>query len=136
MDTFNNIIIYIFGPMPGPTFNYYYFVLGLVIVLLILSIGIIFYIKKNKDNKAFKKLFRGYPSKILLLTTVLAIYLPARYYRVPFFSMRALLYIVIAVIIYLLVKIVLTFIKEYPVEKKKRDERTEKNKYLLKKKKK
>jgi heme O synthase-like polyprenyltransferase len=135
METFNNIIIYIFSPAPGRVFGYYYYITALIIILLVVAAGIKTYAKKNKDNKAFRKLFKSYPSKLILIAAILAIYLPARYYHIPFFSMRFLFYATIVVTMLLFVKIGVTWFKKYPAEKKKRDERATRNKYIIKKKK-
>ena len=135
MDTFNEIVIYLFHPTPGRAFGYYYFITALILLLTGLGIFLRIYIKKNREDKTFKKLFRKYPMKLWTLALVLALYLLVRYYYVPFFSMRVLFYTVLGITLYLFYQIINTYLKTYPAEKKRRDERTVQNRYKIKKKK-
>lgn len=136
MQTINNIILYFFNPVPGTHFNYYPVIIGIIVILVALSIFIPIHIKRNKDDKAFKKLFRVYPSKLQLVGIIFTLYVLSRLYSVPFFSMRFMLYILLGVTAFLIYHMVKTYLNKYPEEKKRRNERDERNKYLVKKKKK
>lgn len=136
MDTINKIILYFFSPNPGRNFEYYW-ALGAIILLFIILTGLIYYYAlKNKDDKAFKKLFRNYPTKFIILAVLFGVYMVVRYNYVPFFSMRILMYILLISGGYVLYNVYLTYFKKYPEEKKRREKRLEMNKYIPKKKKK
>lgn len=136
MQFFNDLLIYLFHPNPGKAFQYYYFVGTLVVLLAALGIFIHVYIKKSREDKSFRKLFRRYPSKLWTLAISLGLYLLIRYNQVPFFSMRFLFYVLLALTIYLLYLMINTYLKSYPAEKKRREERTDQNRYMMKQKKK
>lgn len=135
METFNSIVGYIFSPFPGRSFGYYILVIVIVIALFLLDLFIRIYIRKNKDDKIFRKLFRGFPSKIELLALSLAGYLIARYFNVAFLSMRMFLYLLLALVVFLIYLLASTYLKDYPEAKKRREDQISKNKYLPRKKK-
>lgn len=135
MNTFNNIVLYFFNPAPGRDFLYYIPLAIIVALLAGLGIAIILRIKKNKQDKSFKKLFREFPTKLFLLAGLLAGYLFFRYYYVPFFSMRLFLCLILALSAYVIFKIVRTYQIAYPAEKTHRSHRLELNKWIPKKKK-
>ncbi len=136
MDTINKIILYFFTPNPGRNFEYYW-ALGAIILLFIILTGLIYYYAlKNKEDKAFKKMFRNYPTKFIILAVLLGGYMLVRYNYVPFFSMRFLMYILLISGGYVLYNAYLTYFKKYPDEKERREKRLEMNKYVPKKKKK
>ncbi len=136
MNTFNQIILYFFSPNPGRAFEYYYAIGALILVFFLLTFGIYFYATKHKEDKAFKKLFRNYPTKFVILAVLLAMYLFIRYNNVPFFSMRFMMYILLISSAYVIYAVIMTFYKKYPEEKNRREKRLEQNKYIPKKKKK
>lgn len=135
METFNNLVIYIFHATPGRAFQYYYFI-GAVCVALI-GVGIILkiYLKKNRQDKTFRKLFKKSPKKVWLMAACFAIYLLARNSYVPFFSMRFILYLLLGITVYMFYQMISTYLKVYPEEKKRRKEALEQNRYTIKKKK-
>jgi len=135
MNTFNSIILYFFNPAPGRDFLYYIPLAIFAALLAGIGIAIILRIKKNKQDKSFKKLFRGFPSKLFLLAGLIVVYLFFRYYYVTFFSMRFLLCLVMAVSAYFIFVLIKTYKKNYPAEKSLRTQRLEKNKWIPKKKK-
>lgn len=135
MDLFNQIIIYFFAPSPGRLFQYYIIIGVLIAILIILSVLIFLNSKKHKDDKAFRKLFRNFPTKFIIIASLLGLYLLFRYNYVAFFSMRFLLYILVGSAIYVIYLCTYTYIKKYPAEKKFREERMEQNKYIPRKKK-
>lgn len=135
MQTLNNFILYLFNPSPGRSFEYYYFIGAIIAILIILGITLYIYIKKNRDDKTFRKLFKKYPSKLWTLAVLLALYLFIRYNYVPFFSMRFLLYILLAVTVYRGYQITNTYLKIYPEAKKDREKRHNQNRYKINKRK-
>lgn len=136
MQMFNSFFIYLFSPTPGRAFQYYNFIVILIVVLTILGIVLRVYIRKNRDDKPFRKLFKKFPSKLWILAILFTLYLLVRHYYVPFFSMRFLLYILLGATIYLAYKIINIYLKTYPEEKKLREKRHDQNRYTIKKKKK
>lgn len=136
METFNQIVLYFFSPNPGRQFEYQYLVLAVIVFFILLTLGVYYYALKNKEDKAFKKLFRNFPTKFIIMAVLLAGYLFIRYYGVPFFSMRFMLYVLLASSIYIIYSAVETFRKKYPEEKGRREKRLEMNKYIPRKKKK
>lgn len=136
MSTFNKIVIFFFSPTPSGVFNYYYPIGALIILFIAVTLAIYFYSIKNKKDKAFKKQFRNYPTKFIILAVLLTSYLFLRYYSVPFFSMRFMLTILLissGIVIY---TAIITLYKKYPEEKSLRIKREEQNKYISKKRKK
>lgn len=121
MQMFNSFFIYLFSPTPGRAFQYYNFIVILIVVLTILGIVLRVYIRKNRDDKPFRKLFKKFPSKLWILAILFTLYLLVRHYYVPFFSMRFLLYILLGATIYLAYKIINIYLKTYPEEKKLRE---------------
>lgn len=136
METFNQIVLYFFSPLPGREFLYYIPITILILGLFILSLYLSVYSRKHKDNKAFKKTFRSYPGKLQLMAVLLGIYGLLRYYYVPLFSMRFLLYVLVAITIYVLYSLIQAYRKKYPMEKDRRITRASMNEYLPKKKRK
>lgn len=133
---FNDFLIYLFTPTPGRAFQYYNFIIILVVMMLVLGIGLRLYIKKNREDKPFRKLFKKYPSKLWTLAVLFALYLAVRYYYIPFFSMRFLMYLLLGATVYLGYQMINTYLNTYPAEKKLREKRGEENRYIIKKKKK
>ena len=131
MNILNNIVLYLFNPAPGRPFAYYYFVGVTIILLLALGIFIRIYIRKNKDDKIFKKLFKKYPSKLWTMSIAMAIYLLARYNYIPFFSMRTLYYIIAGTTLYLIYDMVNSYLRKYPETKKMHHEQIAQNKYKI-----
>lgn len=136
METINQFFLYVFSATPGRAFAYYTVVIGCIVVLLALAIGIKIYSRKiGKEDKSFRKTFRGYPSKLIFLAVLFTLYLMARYSYIGFFSMRLMLYILSAFTIYTLYNIGKDYVKIYPEEKKRRIEREKLNQYIPKQKK-
>ena len=118
MQTLNNFILYFFLPVPGRTFQYYTFVSVLIAVLIILGIIFKLYIKKNRDDKAFRKLFKKFPKKLWIMAILLGIYLAMRYNYVPILSMRLFFYIILGLTGYLFYQVINAYLKKYPELKK------------------
>jgi len=118
MQTLNSFILYFFLPVPGRTFQYYTFVGILIGILIILGIILKVYIKKNKDDKAFRKLFKNFPRKLWIIAVLFGLYLIARYNYVPMLSMRLFFYIILVLTGYLFYQIINAYLKTYPELKK------------------
>ena len=135
METFNQIVGYFFGPYPGRAFAYYPLLIAVIVGLLAFSLYLRLRIRKDKEDKTFRRLFRSYPVKIEISASAMTVYLLLRYYNVGFFSMRLMIYLISATTLILGYYIVITYIKKYPAAKKLRQNQMEKNKYLPRKKK-
>lgn len=135
MSLINDFVAYVFTPFPGRNFSYFAVIVGLIVILIAISVLIRLYGRKNKDDKAFKKVIRPYKSKLDLLSACLIVYLLCRYYGLPLLSMRFLLYILLAVTIITIYFLIKKYTKDYPQLKKHRAEQLEKNKYIPRKKK-
>lgn len=120
METFKNFIVAIFNPTPPPSiYTHIFYIISALLLIgaIILKIAII---KKKKEDKAFKKQFKKYPAHLLFFAFSLVLYTFSRSYNVPFFSMRAVLYILMGGMIWLLYSLVKTFTHDYPTDKKRR----------------
>jgi len=129
-----NALSYIFDPIPPRSFAYYLVLAVIAVLLVAFSIYIRIYIRKNNQDKTFRRLFRGYPAKLETVAAVIAVCLLSRYYGVAFISTRILLFVTLLSLIYLLYKIVAVYLKTYPEQKKQHQELMEKNKYIPRKK--
>ncbi|MBU0667724.1 hypothetical protein KJ951_02705 [Patescibacteria group bacterium] len=136
MDILNTFVLYLFNPIPGRPFEYYYLVGIIVLLLLGLGIFIRVYNRKNKEDRIFRKLFKKYPSKLWTMAIALAIYLLARYNYIPFFSMRLLFYLIAATTLYLIYDIINSYLRKYPAAKKLHHEQMALNRYKISRKKK
>lgn len=133
MPSLLNIIQYFFDPLPVGPFKYMYFFIVLAALSLIASVALRFYLKKQKEDKIFKKLFKDLPGKIQLFAILEAAYVFVRFERMPYLSMRFLNYCVLAYGIYLAVHYAQLYFKVYPSEKKHREHQLKINKYLPRK---
>ena len=127
------LLQYFFDPLPSGPYKYMYFFIGLAVVGVGASIALRIYLKKQKEDKIFKKLFRDLPGKLQIFGILEAIYVFARYERMPYVSMRFLNYLVLAYGIYVLTRYVQLYLKVYPAEKKHHQEQVKLNKYLPRK---
>lgn len=133
MKIINTILTYFFEPLPGGRFEYMYLFIILALVIVIASIALRLYLRQKKEDKIFRKLFRTFPGKLQTIGIIFAIYVAARYERMPFLSMRFLNYIVLAVLLYLLIKYGKIYFQIYPAEKRHHQKQLELNKYLPRK---
>jgi phosphatidylserine synthase len=134
MQPIYSLISYIFDPLPPTAFYYYIFLALLVAAILCCSFYLRLRIRKNKDDKTFRRLFRGFPAKLETVAVVIGINLLSRYYNVAFLSMRLILFVTLAIGAYLVYRMAIAHMKEYPSEKKRHHEQMEKNKYIPRKK--
>ncbi len=133
MNIINTIFTYFFDLLPAGRFEYMYVFIILASAILIISIALRLYLRKQKSDKIFRKLFRPLPGKLQTIGIALALYTGARYERMPFLSMRFLHYVIWAVAIYLLIKYSKIYFQIYPAEKKYHQKQLELNKYLPRK---
>jgi len=110
-----------------------YFFIGLAVVSLLASIALRIYLKKQKEDKIFKKLFRNLPGKLQLFAIMEGLYVLVRYERMPYLSMRFLNYCVLAYGLYLAIRYAQLYFKVYPAENKHHHEKLRLNKYLPRK---
>lgn len=128
-----NILKYFFEPLPVGPFKFIYVFIGLIVAAIIASIALKIYLKKQKEDKIFKKLFRSVPGKLQLYAFMEAIYVLVRYERMPYLSIRAFNYAIIAYGLYVLITSAQLYIKVYPAEKKHHEHQVNMNKYLPRK---
>jgi amino acid transporter len=133
MQPIYSLISYIFDPLPPSDFKYLIALAILAAIILGCSIYLRLRIRKDKENRIFRRLFRGFPVKIESVAYIILINLLARYYHVAFLSMRLILFCALATAVYLAYRIADTHIKQYPLEKKRHHEQSEKNKYIPRK---
>lgn len=134
MTTLTKILEYFFSPIPAGNFQAMNILLALAVVGLIVSIGLRLYLKKQKEDKILRKLFRTLPGKIQTISIILAVYVGVRYIQMPFLSMRIMQYIILAAGAYVILRTVQTYYKEYPELKKHHDHQMKSNQYLPRKK--
>ncbi len=125
---------YFFDPGPRSSFKYLIPLVIVVILTLAASIAFRFLLKKIREDKVFKKLFRSLPGKLQTLALLLAIYLGARYENMPFISTRIILFVLIGSEIYLIIKYAQIYLKSYPQMKREHQQQLHLNKYLPRKK--
>jgi hypothetical protein len=130
MQTIYALFAYVFNPLPPIVFHYYLPLAVVAIASIVFSIFLRISIKKNNQDKPFRRLFRGFPAKLETVSVIMALCLLARYYRIAFLSMRALLALAFLTWCYFIYKLLLTFLKAYPAEKKRHYQQMEKNKYM------
>jgi|WetSurMetagenome_2_1015567.scaffolds.fasta_scaffold472708_1 hypothetical protein len=125
-----NFIQYVFDPLP-PYLNLFLIpLIALAVIFIGFSIFLRIKVKKEKNDKTFRRLFRVWPSKLETVAVTLAIYMLARYYRVAFISTRIILFLTVLAACYVIYRITKTYLVEYPVEKKRHIRQMEKNKYI------
>ena len=125
-----NSIQYFFQITPSTPFQYQTVTLIIAILLFGASIALRLFLKKHKEDKILKKLFRTVPSQLQSLAICFGIYIVARYSKIPFLSMRIINYILVALVCYVIIQNIRIYLKKYPELKKQRLEQMKLNKYL------
>jgi amino acid transporter len=136
METIYKALTYIFQPLPVASFKYYIPLTILCAVLLTGAVYLKILVRRKKDDKTFRRAFRGFPSKLITVAIILAIYLASRYYNIAFISARIILIITLGVICYFLYRMIRVYFRDYPLQKRQHKQQMEKNKYIPGKKKK
>lgn len=135
MDFLINLVKYFFDPFPPEAPETRLALIIITILILALSIGIRLYLKKKKEDKIMRKLFKNIPGRIQNIAVALGLYIGFRYAGVPFVSMRIIQYIIFAIFLYFLIQAAIIYKKEYPLAQSRKLEQAQKNKYLPGKKK-
>ncbi len=136
MQSVNQFINYVFDPLPPSTFFYLIPLIVFSVLFLAFSVFLRLRIKRAKDDKPFRRLFRAWPGRIETVTGILATYLLSRYFHIAFLSTRFLLFLILITSGYIIYRLLRAYLIEYPLEKKRHSLQMEKNKYMPGKKKK
>lgn len=113
-----NALNYFFSPTPGSEFSYYTHLLILAALLIVGSlIFASIYKKRKKYDFAFKRLFKSVSGRSLTLAIILLVIIAVRYENIPYFAMRFWLYVALLWFLYLIVKYLMVYFKDYPREK-------------------
>lgn len=113
-----DLFSYVFSPIPGISFNYDTYLYIFAAILIVIGIVFMVLLKKNKDNRAFKKTFVSAPSQFIWIGFILLIVVASRTNGIPYLSMRFLLFITLGLGVYYIVKSIIGFVKTYPKHKK------------------
>jgi hypothetical protein len=127
---------YYFDTNPGNNFQFTKVILAIVALFYLLSLAIRIYRKRYCKNDIIRKMLRGYTGRFFTYGSILLFILLSRETGIPILSMRFWMFAFLLYVIIWILKVSLTFKKEY----KKRSHHTEHHdsisKYLPKKKKK
>ena len=134
MDYLLSLLTYFFEPLPSAQFKYTNILIGLVVVCIVASFALRIYLKKQKEDKIFRKMFRNLPGQLLGFGLAEGLYLLVRYERMPYLSIRFLNYMILAYGLYVVVMNVKNYIKVYPSQKQHREKQVKLNQYLPRKK--
>ena len=134
MNILFNFLQYFFEITPSTPFKYQVVTIIIAVLILGASIALRIYLKKTKEDKTFRKLFRSLPAKLQSIAICFGIYVVARYGNIPFLSMRVLNYLLIVLTFYVIIQNLRLYMKEYPEIQKRRLEQSKLNKYLPRKK--
>lgn len=127
------ILDYFFRPIPGSPFKFYIPLLILAILLIGLGIYMKKEIKKQKENRAFKKLFNAVPAQCFWIGALLLLNIGARYERFPLVGARFILYIILGFLIYYTIKHIRNYRKKYSKLQEEFKEKPEQKKYTINK---
>ena len=133
MQTITTLLQYFFEPIPAGQYKFMYLFIALAVIGLAASIALRIYLKKHKEDKILRKLFRTFPGKLQTVSICLGLYILVRYEKMPFLSMRFLNYIIIGTAIYLLINAFQLYSQVYPHEKKRHEQQIKANKYVPRK---
>lgn len=113
-----DLFSYVFSPVPGTSFSYDIYLYIFAAILIVIGFVFMFLLKKNKDDRAFKKTFVSTPSQFIWIGFVLLIVIASRTNGIPYLSMRFLQFITLGLGGYYIVKSIIGFVKTYPNYKK------------------
>lgn len=133
MSAITSILVYFFDPRPAGPFKFMILLIIIAAVSLIASILLRVFIKKNKNDKILKKLFKSLPGKIQTLSICLGVYVLSRYLGIPYLSMRIMNYIILAIGLYFIIRYIKIYRVDYPKEKAHRKEQLKLNQYIPRK---
>lgn len=114
----NNFLKYLFSPIPGTKFAFYTESLIFIGILVLAAIAFGVILKKYK-NPAFKKHFGGAYNKFLLFALFFGLVIFSRYENIAFFGMRFMMYIVLGIFAYWIIRQIYVFFTKYKEDSKK-----------------
>jgi hypothetical protein len=123
------ILTYLFSFYPGAEFNWFYHLLVFFVLTFIVSIIISFQIKRSKHS-AFKKTFKKFPGHLQVLSIIGILLILMRLGGIGFFSMRALLFVLLAVLLGIIVNGIRKYFIILPKAAVQTVVKKEHNKYL------
>ncbi|MFH1720744.1 MAG: hypothetical protein ABH856_04010 [Patescibacteria group bacterium] len=104
---------YLFTPIPGSHFEYY--TAFLIAAAALFLAGFILNRMMTK-NKALKKSIKTTPKLLTWSGILLALFLAFRYERIPYFSMRFIFFVLLALIALAVVRGIYLYVKRYKKE--------------------
>ena len=128
------LLTYFFEPLPSGPFKYMNILIAVAATCIVAAIALRIYLKKQKEDKIFRKLFRELPGKLLFFALTELVYVLVRYERMPYLSIRFLNYMILAYGLYILVMSAKNYLKIYPAAKQHHDNQVKMNQYLPRKK--
>ena len=133
------LVSYLFSPIPGSAFNYYWAIVIYAAVLIAVAVGIKAILIAKKNNKALKKTYKSTPGQFIWTGIIILLLAASRANGIPYLSMRFLLILGLLLSVYYIVKNILNYFKKYPEMKKvvapKRNKKEERPSYSTHKKK-
>lgn len=133
MEKVKAIVSYLFGIAPGPEFKFYIPMIALCLLLLFGALLFSFlYRNKKKEDFAFKHYFKKTAGRITMLGLLFLILVLVRYENIPYFSMRAWIYLSLLLLAYFIYKLMRTYFVDYKKEHEgsKNKVHSPENKYL------
>lgn len=127
---------YYFNTRPDPNFQFTKFTLALALIFLVGGVAFEYWRKKKLTDKIARKLLRPYSGKLIRWGALVLFLLACREYGIPYFSMRLWWLILFAWIAYQLIRLAVTYKKEYAARLKMTKKTAKVDKYLPKRKKK
>jgi len=112
------VVSYLFSPIPGTSWNYTTWLIayGIALCAIAVILKVVFTVYKN--NKALKRTLRSAPGQFAWTGIILLILAGSRINGVPYLSMRFLLFVIIALSVFYIVKSIYKMIRVYPEMKK------------------
>ncbi len=133
MSFLSTVYQYFFASNPTGPFKFLYVFIAAVVLLVAGAIALKIFLKKHKEDKIFRKLFRDLPGKLFAIAFMEAIYVLVRFERMPYLSMRFLNYLIFAYAAYVAFHYAQLYFKVYPADKKHHEEQLKLNRYLPRK---
>lgn len=105
MNTIVEFLNYFFSMNPGTAFAnqwIYWLIIG---TSTLLAFYLFYLVKSNKTEKNLKKSLKKYPSRLLLINILILLYIFLRTSNVQLFSMRVILYALVAWLLWTIYKV-------------------------------
>jgi len=133
MSVILNLLQYLFQPLPLGQFKFYYILVIIAVAALVASIALKLFLRKQKEDKIFKKLFRNLPGKLFTIAILEGLYVLVRFEEMPYVSIRFLNLVILIYAAYIVFHYGQIYYKIYPAEKKHHQEQIRLNRYLPRK---